>query len=180
MLLLVLLHLYKNRATYRCPVLWKCAPIPLIFIHYFDSTHLFQYTGWFMILWHYVTSYSQYTNVGSVHIGDVAVSVLKIENNLYVRKVVQIMYEQDWCCSLSLSLTHTHTHTHTAPYSTKAPDFSPLNFRAWGHVQEMANESRVRWLGICWCNAASWGHFGDGVCWCHKVWVTPKSALTVP
>jgi hypothetical protein len=41
-----------------------------------------------MILWHNVTSYSHYTNVGSVLIGDVAVGVLKTENNLYLRKVV--------------------------------------------------------------------------------------------
>ena len=49
---------------------------------------MFLYTECFMILWHYVTSYPHYTNVGKVLIGDVAVSVLKIKNNLYVRKVV--------------------------------------------------------------------------------------------
>ena len=41
-----------------------------------------------MILWHYVTSCSHYTNVGPVLIGDIAVSVLKLENNLYIRKAV--------------------------------------------------------------------------------------------
>jgi hypothetical protein len=39
-----------------------------------------------MIVWHYVTSYSQYTDVGPVLIGDVAVSVPKFENNLHVRR----------------------------------------------------------------------------------------------
>ena len=46
-----------------------------------------------MILWHYVMSYIQYRNVDPVLNGDVAVSVLKFENNLHLSTAVSIMYE---------------------------------------------------------------------------------------